>query len=627
MVYLADPNQPMNTMPPQRKSRWWMIMLVILGILFIGFFVVFAGIYLMFKGSLEPKPVAIKSHSVLQLKVGGDLEEYVTSQPLALFGQESASGISFLDALTAIRRAKNDKNIAGLYYRSGGWSMGFAKAVELREAMLDFKTSGKFVYAFLEMGGELDYFFASAADSVYMPTEGIIELNGFAVSQLFWRGTLTKLGVEPFVTQFEEYKSAAESYSEKKFSSYAREELRSLLAERFRDYVESIATARKLEPADVAAALHRGVYSADSALALQFIDHVRSESGVKQMMAKAAGRDSSKDDSPTMISLSQYVRHLSEKPAGNVVRHKEIAIVYGSGMMVPGRADDGGSFGEAMIGSDSFIRDLRRAAKDDDIKAIILRIDSPGGAVLAADAIWEEIQRVKKIKPVYASMSDVAASGGYYIAMACDTIIAHPATITGSIGVISMLPNLSGTLDKIGATVDTVTTSPSANFLNPFMPFTEQDRRMFYKISEPIYKRFVQRVADSRHQSFAQARQVARGRVWTGEAAQRIGLVDKLGGLQETLKIVKRRLGVAETQRVRLHIYPEPRDPLESFLRILQRTEQPDFVGQTLLTDNAPWFRLQKRAVQKQIAYLYTLFHISRDNGVLAAMPFLPIME
>lgn len=627
MVYLADPNQPMNTMPPPRKSRWWMILLIILSLLFIAAFVVFAGLYFIFAGSLEPKPVAVKSHSVIQLKVGGDLEEYVTSRPLSLFGQEGASSISFLDALTAIRRAKNDKNIAGLYYRSGGWSMGFAKAIELRDAMIDFKTSGKFIYAFLEIGSELDYFFASAADSVYMPTEGMIELNGFAVSQLFWRGTLNKLGVEPFVTQFEEYKSAAESYSEKKFSAYAREELRSLLAERFRDYVDHVAVTRKLEPAQVAAALHRGVYCADSALALHFIDHIKSESGVKQIIAKSAGNDTSKADTPTMISLSQYVRHLAEKPAGSVVRHKEIALIYGSGMMVPGRADDGGSFGEAMIGSDSFIRDLRRAAKDEDIKAIILRIDSPGGAVLAADAIWEEIQRIKKIKPVYASMSDVAASGGYYMAMACDTIIAHPATITGSIGVISMLPNLSGTLDKIGATVDTVTTSPSANFLNPFMPFTEQDRRMFYRISEPIYKRFVQRVADSRHKSFAETRQVARGRVWTGEAAQRIGLVDKLGGLQETLKIVKRRLGVAESQRVRLRIYPEPRDPLESFLRILQRSEQPDFTSQAFMQHNAPWFRMQKRAVQKQIAYLYTLFQISRDGGVLTAMPFLPVVE
>lgn len=627
MVYLADPQQPVNSMPPPRKSRWWIILLVVLGVLFSGTFLLFAGLYFMFKSSLEPKPVAIKSHSVIQLKASGELEEYVSSQPFSLLGEESVSNISFLDALTALRRAKTDKHIAGLYYRSGGWSMGFAKAVELRQAMLDFKQSGKFIHAFLEVGGELDYFFASAADSVFMPTEGVVELNGFAVSQLFWQGTLQKLGVEPFVTQFEEYKSAAESYSEKKFSSYAREELRSLLTDRFGDYVDAIASARKLESAQVAGALRRGVYSADAALEVHFIDAIRSESAVKNRMARAAGGDSSKDDGPNMISLSQYVRHLEQKPTGSVVRHKEIAIVYGSGMMVPGRADDGGPFGETMIGSDSFIRDLRRAAKDEDVKAIIIRIDSPGGTVLAADAIWEEIQRIKKIKPVYASMSDVAASGGYYMAMACDTIIAHPSTITGSIGVIAMIPNLSGTLAKIGASVDTVATSPSANFLNPFLPFTAQDRLTFHRISEPIYRRFVQRVADSRHKTFAETRQVARGRVWTGEEAQRIGLVDQLGGLQETIKIVKRRLGVSETERVRLRIFPEPRDPLESFLRILQRTEQPGFTGRALARQDDPWFGLQRATVRKQVAYLYSLYYIGREGGMLAALPFLPVAE
>ncbi|NLP09266.1 hypothetical protein GX408_02600, partial [bacterium] len=234
MVYPADPTrQPgagnPTTLQPKKRSRFWSVFLLILAFLVIGFFVLMAAVYAWFKSSLQPKAVAIKPHSVLQLKVSGELSEYVASRPLALLGQEGGSNISFLDVLNAIRRAKEDDDIDGLYVRSGGLSMGFAKAGELREALLDFKTSKKFIHAYLEMGSELDYYFASVADSIFMPGEGMIELNGFAVAQIFWQGTLAKLGVEPFVSQFEEYKSAAESYSSKGFGPYSREELQTLL--------------------------------------------------------------------------------------------------------------------------------------------------------------------------------------------------------------------------------------------------------------------------------------------------------------------------------------------------------------------------------------------------------------
>jgi protease IV len=635
MVYLADtrqnPNPPYETRPPQRKkSRWWLIFLIVFSVLCAGFFILIGSFYFLFKSSLEPKTVTVKPRSVIQLKVSGELAEYVTAKPLAIFGQDGRASVSFLDVLTAVRRAKSDNNITGLYYRSGGLDMGFAKATELRDALLDFKKTGKFIYAYIEAGGELDYYFASTADSIFMPTEGMVELNGFGVSQIFWKGTLEKLGVEPFVTQFEEYKSAAETYSSKGFSSYSRQELRVLIDERFRNYVNAVAQSRNLDPAVVQRAMNRGIYSADSAMACKFIDGIRSELAVKQLFdPEEARRDSikSREHKTRMITLSQYVRSYAQASPDNVVRDKEIAIVYGSGMMVPGRADGGGPFGDAILASESFIMDLHRAADEKQVKAIIIRIDSPGGAVIAADAIWAEIQKIKKEKPIYASMSDVAASGGYYMAMACDTIIAHPATITGSIGVISIIPNISGTLNKIGATSDTVATSPAALFLNTLMPFSERDKQTFYQISEPMYKRFVQRVADSRHKTFAQARQVARGRVWSGESALTIGLVDTLGGLQTALQVAKRRLGVTPQQRVRLRIYPEPRDPLQSLFNLLQESEPQDNLSRVLSKMDLSWLALQNSRIRKQVQYLLLLSYYSSMNKMLVALPFLPMID
>lgn len=631
MVYLADQrpqaNSPYSAEPPRRKSRWWLVLLMILGILFIGFMVVVSGFYFLFKSSLQPKTVSVKSNTVIQLRVSGELGEYVAARPLAILGQSSAASVSFLDALSAIKRAANDDKITGLYYRSGGLSMGFAKATELREALIAFKKSGKFIYAFLEAGSELDYYFASVADSLYMPTEGFIELNGFAVSQIFWRGTLEKLGIEPFVTQFEEYKSAAETYSSKGFSSYSREELQALLKERFDAYTGAVAEARRLKPLAVRQAMQRGVYTADAALELSLIDGLCAESEVKQKMLPAEERRDSRSHKPRMISLTQYVHSYSQQAPENVVHDKEIAIVHGSGMMLLGRADGGGPFNDPIIASESFIADLRRAAENKKVKAIILRIDSPGGAVLAADAIWAEIQKVKKEKPVYASMSDVAASGGYYMAMACDTIIAHPATLTGSIGVISMIPNVSGLLQKIGATSDTVATSASALFLNPFMRFSEKDKQTFYKISEPMYKRFVQRVADSRHKTYNQARQVARGRVWSGEAAVQIGLADTLGGLQTALQIAKRRIGVSAKQKVRLRIYPETRDPFDSFLNMFQDSDPQDSIEDALMQWNPSWLAVQDARIRKQLQYLLLLGYCGAERKPMMALPYLPVME
>jgi len=614
--------------PPRKKSRWWIVILIILGLFFFGLLALIVGFFALIRGSFQSKPVEVKPRTVLQMHVTGTLQEHAATNPLTIFSSGDGRATTLLDVLNALKTAKEDQNIIGLYYRSGDLSCGFAKAMELRDAIEDFKASGKPIYAFLEMGGELDYLFASAADSIYMPTEGLVELNGFAFEDIFWQGTFDKLGIRFHVQQFEEYKSAGESYVRKNFSPYARESLRALLDQYFNLYVDAIAKGRNQPPADMRSAIRRGQYTADSLLDLHFIDRITSESNVKDFILhrKIANDTSTKEIENNMMTLGQYIQSAAGKSSqSSVVRDKQIALISASGIIMPGEMENVPALSEAMVASNTFNKYMRQAREDKRIKAVIIRIDSPGGSVLAADAMWEEIEKTRKEKPVYASMSDVAASGGYYIAMPCDTIIAHPATLTGSIGVISMIPNFSGTLDKIGATVDTVVTSPSALFLDPLQPLNDRDKRKLLHLSAGAYERFVNRVALSRNKTFEQARSVARGRVWTGEAAFRNGLVDTLGGLQTALNIAKRRIGVAANQKVRLRILPPPQDPIDAFLKLFQQLSEDKTSSRVeAMAATVPGWPLLPETVQKQFIYFFQLNTLARREYTLMALPWLP---
>ncbi len=622
--------------PPQpRKSRWWIAVLAILGFLFVGFIILVVGFFALVGGLFESKPVTVKSQTVLRLNVPGYLQEYAATDPFSIFTSDGLKPVSYFDVLNAIKRAKEDENIEGIYYRSGDLAAGFAKATELREALEDFKKSGKFIYAYLELGAESEYYLASVADSIFMTTEGMLELNGYAITELFWTGTYEKLGIHFHVQQFEEFKSAGETYIRRGFSEPARRELRDLLDQRYSTFVSSVAKSRSLSERKVESALRRGVFSADTLLAIGFIDGIKSESDIKAAMQQRIEHTSKKDsleasgEKPRFVNVKSYINSSSYRTSASVSRDKQIAVVIGSGLIVPGDTGEIGLFEESLLASGTFIRNLRKARDNNSVKAIILRIDSPGGSITAADVIWEEIRKTKQLKPVYASMSDLAASGGYYLAMACDTIIAHPATITGSIGVISVIPNFSETLDKIGADADTVATNQSALFLNPFFPFSERDKAILYDLSKNMYNRFVTRVAESRHKEFAATRAIAKGRVWTGEAGYRIGLVDTLGGLGTAIQMAKRRIGIPPHQKVRIRFYPEPVEPLRALLRLLGSGYAARTGGGTLSnwqSQKLLW-QLMPKAVQAQIQYLVALSQLSQKERTLTALPFLPAME
>lgn len=627
--------------PPKKKTRWWIPVVIIGGVMVlfvVGVIAFFAVIGSALGSSFESKPVAVKHNSVLYLKVSGALEEIDSEEGFAALASSGKQPVNFMNTLEAVRRAKEDENIAGLYFEAGGIRSGFAKAVELREALIDFKTSGKFLYAFIETGSENDYYFASVADSIFMPIEGLLEMDGYAAVVPFFKGAFDKLGIDFHVQQFEEYKSAGETFSRKQFSEPAKEEYRALINQRFTTFINDVAKSRKLEPTAVRSALERGVYTTDTLLALGFIDAMRSREATKDNILSLLNSDAQPGDSLKklrLVSVKNYINSSSFQKAfkAEVKEGKGIAIVFGSGTIVTGTSEKGPFGGETNIASESFIESLRKARDNDDVQIIILRIDSPGGSVIASDAIWEEIQAARKVKPVYASMSDVAASGGYYMAMACDTIIAHPQTITGSIGVILSLPNFTGALDKLGITVDTVATSGSAKFLNPMLPLTDAEKQKLHMGAEQIYKRFVSRVAESRGMSFEETRKVAKGRVWTGSEAKNAGLVDVLGGLQESINLAKKRIGVDTDTKVAVHIYPKPEDPIKVFLRLFDLDDEEVSLSSVLSRSTQPsieqtaFWQVLPSSVQAHVRYMLQLNTIATKEPAMVALPALIDIE
>ena len=649
----------------RRRSRWWIPLLVVLVIIF-GFFALIAGVIVSIGSAFDSKKsTTVKDHSVLHIKLVGGVEERTSEDVLAFFNQSDPAP-SFYEVLSGIRRAKDDENISGIFL-DGGIRAGGAKLSEIRAALEDFKKSGKFIYAHLDFGAERDYYTASVADSVFMPTEGLLELNGFSVLGVFFKGTLEKIGVDFYTEQFEEYKSAVEPYSRTKYSDPAKQELRELLEERSADFVQTVARSRSMKVSAVQSVLARGVYTADSLLALGFIDGIRSKNAVKdalkarvyaEKISPSTKNDSAKtskgkkDDKGTtdgggdnddtshklrLVSIGRYVNsdsYRSTMDDEKVNKDKQIAVVFASGTIVSSGDDDG------QIVASAFIRDLKKARENKKVKAIVLRIDSPGGSVFASDEMWEEIRKTSKEKPVYASMSDVAASGGYYMAMACDTIIAHPNTITGSIGVLLLLPNATQMLEKIGVSVDTVTTSPSAIDYDPALRLSDANKQRIHEQSAKIYQRFVQRVADSRHKSFEETRAVAKGRVWTGADARVRGLVDTLGGLYTAIGIAKRRIGIPESQRVAVRRYPSSEsNRFERYFKRLLSDDDDDEAttrgtlsklraqAETEMLAKNPFWKALPESVRRHCLYLLELAAMHPQERVLMALPHIPEIE
>ncbi len=644
-VPYSQPPQYSGYVPPQpRKTRWWIPVVIIFGVLavFVIGIIAFVAAIIGSIGSSGNKAVAVKSNSVLMINFSRSMKEYNSHSGLF----QKTPPATFLEILNAVKRAKTDDNIKGIYIKPGTTS-GFAKVTELLDVLEDFKKSGKFIYAFMETGERANYYAALPADSIFMPREGYLQLNAAGTSVMFYKGLFEKLGVDAHVEQFEEYKSFGEPYSRKSFSAPAKDELRTLITQRANTFNEAIAKFRKMTVENVDAAINRGVYTTDSLLSNGFIDAFATETQVREKLRVRSHGSDDKSKKLHLVSIDDYSNSPDKKNVTTPDVKNQIAIIYASGAIRTGKRSGGGPFGggsEAEIASESFVSDLKKARENEFVKAIILRIDSPGGSALASDIMWEEIQKTRKVKPVYASMSDVAASGGYYMAMACDTIIAHPQTITGSVGVIGILPTFAGTFDKMGITIDTISTGRSSHFMSPFLAHNTQDLAQFHNLMEGTYRRFVSKAAESRHKTYEDMRALAKGRVWSGNDAQKVGLVDVLGGWQTTLSLVKRRIGVSDSVKVMVQIFPKPQDDLEELLKafgIDTNEEDEDSDGDE--SDESADERLQAtlrqtmgaaawsafthptaipESARKQFANGYSLLSISMKEHALMAMPY-----
>lgn len=623
--------KPDSTKKASKFSKSMMIFGIIVGLFILAGF----GLSFLFSGD---DSVEVKMNSILVVSFSETLNEYTLDA--GPFSESSSA--SFLDVLQALKNAKNDPLISGIYIKAAGTPLGFAKLEEIIEAIKDFKKSKKFIYAFVETGSKSDYLLASYADSIFMPKEGLAEIQAPGASVMFYKGILDKMGISVHVEQFEEYKSAGETFSKDKFSQPAKEEIAVILQARAQRMYQLISTGRNIPLKTVQEAFDRGVYASDSLLSLHFIDGIAQETEVKEKIKrkiesinlKKSG-SSDKIKNLSMISLSEYseAKNAFKNPS-KAPENQQIAIVNGVGAIRSGKSGGSNPFdqGTMEIASSSMASDIRKAKEDNNIKAIILRIDSPGGSVIASDELWNEIKSAKKVKPVYASMSDVAASGGYYIPMACDTIIAHPQTITGSIGVIAMIPYLSGTLNKLGITIDTLSTGASSQDMNVMMPMTERSQMKLKSQMYPIYQRFVQKVADSRKMTFDQARSLAKGRVWLGNDAKNNKLVDTLGGLNLAISMAKKRIGIPDSTDIIIKSYPEKKDFIEELLSSITKTKNNDeahilsnkssfmsFVSEVITSKVLP------HPIHQQLALFWNIVNVSSKEKVLLTMPYIPM--
>ncbi len=462
-----------------------------------------------------------------------------------------------LDARPTVRavvdvlaRAARDPRIAGVVLVPAAPQDLWAKTQEVREAVLDFRRSGKPIVAWLEYGGQQEYYLASACQQVFLAPTSPLDLAGLATYEVFVRGLLDKLGIQPDLLHAGEYKTAANTFTETTFTPAHREMVESINRDLYEQFLSGIAEGRGKTVGEVRALVDRGPWLPEAAVAaglvdaLAYADDVPARAGLR---ADAAHR----------VRFEDYRRAV-----GGGQRGPRVALVHLDGALATGRSVPGA----AVTGAETVAGYLRRARDDRSIRAIVLRIDSPGGSAVAADLLWREVQLARAVKPVIASMSDVAASGGYYVAMPADAIVADPGTLTGSIGVVAGKFAVGDALARLGIRVEAVADGRYALLASPTRPFTAEERAKMTALVEATYAAFVRKAAEGRRLSVQQVEAVARGRVWTGRQARAVGLVDELGGLARALALAKRRAGLDPDAPVTLVVFPPRRSMLEVIL-------------------------------------------------------------
>ena len=534
-------------------------LLIIFGILAGLVLVAILGIALLWAALRRGEPT-IRDNSVLTLRVAGPLPDYTPDDPFKkVFGgpDQSLTGL-----VMQFKKAKVDKRIKAILLDVNLSGVGWGKAEEIRDAITDFRSSGKPVYAYLEFGLNKEYYIATACDKIFVPPPGELFINGLAADVMFFRGSLDKLGVYPDIYQIGKYKSAGDMFTQKEMTEAHREYINSMLDDLFNRYVNTIAQARRKTPEEVRTLIDNAPYNAIKAKEAGLVDEALYKDDVEKQLKKLLGYKDT--DSFVAVRGGDY-RDVSPESLG-LNKGERIAVIYATGDIGSGSSENSPS-GDQSIGSDTVAKALNDAAADKSIKAVVLRVDSPGGSGLASDIIWHAVEAANQKKPVVVSMSDVAASGGYYISASAARIIAQPSTITGSIGVVAGKPVMRGFYDWLGISNEYVLRGKTAGMFRATEKFSDEERAKFEEwIKTTYYQDFVPKVAKGRNKDTGFIDSVGQGRVWTGAQAKDRSLVDDFGGLDKAIDVAKQLAKIPAEKGVERVILPYPTTFLQQLL-------------------------------------------------------------
>lgn len=548
------------------------------------------------------KTTVVSNNSVLFLNLDQAITERTPKNPfgnLPIVGGEEKDGIGLNDLLKAIARAKTDDNIKCIYLNVSSPNAGFATMREVRNALIDFKKSGKQIISYSEVYTQGAYYLASASNKVYLNPEGSLEFKGFSSELTFFKGTLEKIGVEMQVIRVGNYKSAVEPFILDKMSDYNRKQVTAYVGGLYNTFLTDIADTRKLQKDSLyAVADNYKIREPQDAVNFKMIDGLKYKDQILEELKGLSGR--SKKENIISVSINDYVKNNTSTGSGK----DKVAIIYANGEITGGEGSDN------AIGSERISRAIRKARLDDDIKAIVLRVNSPGGSALASDVIWREVVLTKKVKPVIASFGDVAASGGYYIGCAADSIFVQPNTITGSIGVFGIIPNFQNLMtNKLGITFDGVKTGKYADIMATNRPMTPGERFIIQSELNRIYSGFVSRVADGRKKSKAYIDSIGGGHVWIGTDAVQIGLADRIGSFNDAIKAAAKKAKLKDYKVVE---YPDVIDPLKSLLE--ESTDKiKTYYTKQELGENYMLYQQMKKVVA--------------SSGIQARMPFEAVIK
>ena len=556
-------------------------------------------IFSIVAASGDSKEVKLDEPHVLRLELNGAIQDRVEKMPFDL-SEITGQDVNILglnDILANIKKAKTDENIKGIYIEMGMLSAGFATREEIRNALLDFKESGKFITTYSEIYTQGSYYLASVADYICMYPEGGMELKGLNSTIPFFTNALKKMGIEPQVIRHGKFKSAVEPFMLTEMSDENREQIETYMGSIWEHFLKNVASDRELtrdrlnEIAD-----NLEIQTTEDAVRLGLVDSLFYRDQFQNHLANLMEQENY--DDVNFISLKKYNKVKNEN-ARDKFKKEKVAVIYAQGEIQSGEGS------ETVIGSERISKAIRKARKDEKVKAIVLRVNSPGGSALASDVIWREMKLANEEKPVVVSMGDVAASGGYYIACASDKIYASPNTITGSIGVFGLLMSFEELYtDKIGLTFDQVKTNKFADLGSVNRPLTQEEYDIIQKGVVDIYNTFTSKVAEGRDMSQENVDDIGQGRVWSGSNAMDINLIDEYGGLEAA---VAGAAELAELEDYRIYELPEQKDPFQELLEQLEEDMQTSWM---------------KHQLGDQYKYYKTIQDIKHLKGVQARMPY-----